>query len=105
MLPQLMNIKECSERLRVPIGTLRNWCSQKMIPYLKVNGRCLFDPREIERWLEGSVHREEDPNDYRFSRRGARVTHPATKGRTPFARAEVKIKNPQDMRDPKGRER
>jgi excisionase family DNA binding protein len=80
MLPQLMNIKECSERLRIPVGTLRNWCSQKRIPYLKVNGRCLFDPREIEKWLEGSMIREEDLSNYRFSHRRSRGAQPATKG-------------------------
>ena len=60
MIPQLLNIKECAERLRIPVGTIRNWCSQKRIPYVKVGGRCLFDPRELERWLEGSTVREQE---------------------------------------------
>jgi len=75
-----MNIKECSERLRIPVGTLRNWCSQRRIPFLKVNGRCLFDPREIERWLEGSMIREEDIPNYSLSHRRSKVNPLAIKG-------------------------
>lgn len=60
MIPQLMDIKECSELLKISIGTLRHWCSQKKIPYLKLHGRCLFDPREIDRWLEKLKIQEKD---------------------------------------------
>jgi len=59
MIPQLLDIKDCSQLLKIPVGTLRNWVSQKRIPYVKLGGRCLFNPKEIERWLEESTIREQ----------------------------------------------
>ena len=59
MIPQLWDIKECSERLRIPVGTLRNWVSQKRIPYVKLGGRCLFSEIDLRRWIEDSTIKEE----------------------------------------------
>ena len=35
-----LTIKEASEYLRIPVGTLRNWTSNGRIPYRKI-GRCV----------------------------------------------------------------
>jgi len=58
MIPEMLGIKELSARLGLPVGTLRNWVSERKIPFTKVGGRTLFDPREIERWLEATTVRE-----------------------------------------------
>jgi len=59
-MTQLLTLEEVAARLRVAPGTLRNWVSAKRIPVVKLGTRCLFDPREIERWIEANTQRERD---------------------------------------------
>jgi len=59
-MTQLLTLEEVSDRLRVAPGTIRNWVSAKRIPAVHLGRRCLFDPREIERWIEANSQRERD---------------------------------------------
>ena len=59
-MTQLLTLEEVAARLRVAPGTLRNWVSAKRIPVVKLGTRCLFDPRELERWIEANTQRERD---------------------------------------------
>ena len=56
-LPQrLWTIKETSEYLGVPIGTLYQWHHRGEGPQpYKVVGHLRYDPRVVMRWLEGSA--------------------------------------------------
>lgn len=60
MTSRLLTTEEVAELLRVAPGTVRNWVSAKRMPVVKLGTRCLFDPREIERWIESNSQRERD---------------------------------------------
>ena len=60
MSTRLLTVEEVAELLRVAPGTIRNMVSAKRIPVVKFSRRCLFDPREIERWIEANTQRERD---------------------------------------------
>ena len=59
-MTQLLTLQEVAARLRVAPGTVRNWVSAKRIPVVKLGSRCLFDPRELERWIEANSQRERE---------------------------------------------
>jgi len=59
MTVQLLSVAETAERLGIAVQTLRNWISQKRVPYVKLGRRTLFDPRQIERWLSQHTVREQ----------------------------------------------
>ena len=61
MSVHLLSVAETAERLGIAVQTLRNWISQKRVPYIKVGRRTMFDPREIERWLSLHTVREQGP--------------------------------------------
>jgi excisionase family DNA binding protein len=64
ILTKLLSVKELAILLGVHRVTIYDWVSQRMIPFVKVGARTMFDPREIERWLrersfpEGGGRRE-----------------------------------------------
>lgn len=60
MLAKLLNAHEVATLLGLHKVTIYDWVSQRRIPFVKVGGRTMFDPREIERWLEGSTVREQE---------------------------------------------
>ncbi len=72
MLPKLLSAHEVAVLLGVHKVTIYDWVSQRRIPFVKVGGRTMFDPREIERWLEGSTVREQE-----LSQGPARIVVPA----------------------------
>jgi hypothetical protein len=45
--PKLINIKELSKLISVPIGTLYNWCYLHRIPFIKAGRSLRFDPLEV----------------------------------------------------------
>lgn len=49
----LWNVKQASEAMGIPIYTLYGWVSRKKVPYVKVNGKLMFDPKDIRAWLDG----------------------------------------------------
>ena len=63
----LLTVKNVSELLGgIAPGTVYEWCALRQIPRVKVGRRTMFDPVEIERWLEQrrvQIKPSEDCND------------------------------------------
>jgi excisionase family DNA binding protein len=51
----LLKVHEVSELLKISVWTLRTWCSQKYIPYIKLHGAVRFRESEIDRWIKKNV--------------------------------------------------
>ena len=49
---QLLTEIQMAERLSVTPRTLRNWRSQRVVPYLKIRKVILFDPAKVIAALE-----------------------------------------------------
>lgn len=49
-----MKIDEVSEMTRLKPKTIREYCSRKLIPHIKLRGSVLFDPDDIIAWIEAS---------------------------------------------------
>lgn len=49
---RFIGIKECSQYLDVPIGTLYSWISLKKIPYHKFGKSVKFDLKDLEIWIK-----------------------------------------------------
>ena len=49
---KLVGVKELSEMLSIPIGTIYNMVSRREIPNVKIGRRTLFDLKTIEVWVE-----------------------------------------------------
>lgn len=47
-----MTVEEVSEFLNVPVATIRKWCSQRYIPYMKIGRHVRFSRRSLEDWLK-----------------------------------------------------
>ena len=50
----LIDVKQLSESTGLSVFTLYSWINQKRIPYVKVGRLVRFDPRKIEKWIEGN---------------------------------------------------
>ena len=48
---RLFTVEETKEIFRISRSTLYRWVMEKRIPYIKVGGRLLFKPSEIDRLL------------------------------------------------------
>ena len=57
-MKKLLTIKEAADILGVSVNTIYKWTSAKKIPYVKVGGRVMFDPDDLEAWIEA---RKVDP--------------------------------------------
>jgi len=47
----LVTYEQLSERLNVPVNTLRDWVYKRKIPFVKAGRLIRFKISEIERWL------------------------------------------------------
>ncbi len=56
----LINVKQLSESTGLSVFTLYSWINQKRIPYVKVGRLVRFDPKEIEKWIEGKTVEEKN---------------------------------------------
>ncbi len=56
----LINVKQLSESNGLSVFTLYSWINQKRIPYVKVGRLVRFDPRKIEKWIEGNTVEEKN---------------------------------------------
>ena len=56
----LINVKELSELTGLSVFTLYSWINQNKIPYVKVGRLIRFDPRKIEKWIEGNTVEEKN---------------------------------------------
>jgi excisionase family DNA binding protein len=48
---QNMDIRAAASRIGCSPFTLRTWVRQRMIPYIRVGRRIVFDPSEVEEFL------------------------------------------------------
>ena len=55
---RFLGVKELSEYLGIPAGTLRQWVHLKKLPYVKMGKSVKFDLRKIEEWVK---EREVEP--------------------------------------------
>ena len=51
MKKRLLDIRDASEYLGIPVNTLRCWCSRKTIPHVKIARMVRFDVEELDRWI------------------------------------------------------
>lgn len=52
MEKRYLGIKELSQYIGIPKGTLYVWVCQKRIPYAKIGGLLRFDLRQIDDWVK-----------------------------------------------------
>jgi hypothetical protein len=45
------NIKEVSEYTSIPVKTLYHWTNKKIIPYIKIERRIIFDLQDIDKLM------------------------------------------------------
>jgi len=53
-LKRYLRVEEVSEITRLKPKTIREYCSRKCIPHIKLHGSVLFDPDDIEAWIQAS---------------------------------------------------
>ena len=51
-MQELLTIDETAKILKINKQTLRNWCSQRKIPYKKIGRSVRFDTRSLEAWMK-----------------------------------------------------
>lgn len=51
-LDRLVTIDELSSLLKTSKATIYHWCHRQIIPYYRMGRLSLFDPVEVEAWLE-----------------------------------------------------
>ncbi len=56
----LIDVKQLSESTGLSVFTLYSWINQKRIPYVKVGRLVRFDPKKIEKWIEGNTVEEKN---------------------------------------------
>lgn len=49
---RFIGIKELSEYIGVPVGTIYSWTHMRKIPYLKLGKSVKFDLQELEVWFK-----------------------------------------------------
>ncbi len=54
MEKRLLNIKELSEYLGIPVNTLYCWVSSGKIPKVKLGRLVKFDIQDINQWIENN---------------------------------------------------
>lgn len=57
-MKKLIDINELSKNLSVPVRTIYEWTSMKVIPFYKVGRSVRFDGAEMDQWLK---ERKQEP--------------------------------------------
>lgn len=52
MEKRLLNIRETSEYLGIPVNTLYCWVSQRRIPFVKMGKRTMFDLSRLNDYID-----------------------------------------------------
>lgn len=55
-LDRLVTIPELSERLGVPVATIRDWIHTRYIPFVKIGRRIHFDVGVINEWIAAKAN-------------------------------------------------
>jgi excisionase family DNA binding protein len=75
----LLTVDQAAAVLNVAPKTLRNWCSLRAIPFLRVGGCLRFDGDALKQWLEARAVPEAEPRppiSELLARRRARTSLP-----------------------------
>jgi len=56
VLKQFLSVKDVSEMLGIPTGTIYNYICAGTIPYSKIGGHVKFSTRILEGWLKKQEH-------------------------------------------------
>jgi excisionase family DNA binding protein len=59
----LLTVEEAANRLGISKCSLRNWVSQRRIPYVKIGRRTLFNPTDLENLIKASTVEPLKPSD------------------------------------------
>jgi excisionase family DNA binding protein len=51
-LEPLLSVVQAARLLNISVPTLRQWLSQRQLPYVKVGRRTMLRPEDIERFIE-----------------------------------------------------
>jgi excisionase family DNA binding protein len=51
-MEQLLNNQQAAELLNISPHSLRGYVSRKMIPFIKIGRRTLFDPADLRAYIE-----------------------------------------------------
>lgn len=51
-MPQLLTIKQLSEKLSVPVSTLYQWVNEQKIPVVRLPNGLRFDEKKIQTWVD-----------------------------------------------------
>ena len=54
-LDRLVTISSLAERIRVPLGTIRDWIHMEYIPCVKLGRRIYFDVDVVNGWINGKA--------------------------------------------------
>jgi hypothetical protein len=57
---KLLSIDELVAQYGLPKWTVRSYCSQRKIPFIKIGRRVYFDPLSIEKWVQEHVQPVEE---------------------------------------------
>lgn len=49
---RLLTLEEVATWLQVSEGTLRRWCSQGLIPHIKLVQAYRFEPTQLQEWID-----------------------------------------------------
>jgi excisionase family DNA binding protein len=49
---KLLNVRQVAEQLNVSPWTIRSWRTKGQIPFIKLHKRILFDPADIDNFIE-----------------------------------------------------
>ena len=50
----LWNIRQAAEATGLSVYTLYSWISQRRIAYVKAGRRIMFDPKDIQAWIDAN---------------------------------------------------
>lgn len=51
-MDSLWDVNDVSEFLKVPVGTIRQWCSKQAIPHFKLGGHVRFRREDLLKWIQ-----------------------------------------------------
>lgn len=51
-MPQLITIKQLSEKISVPVSTLYQWVNDQKIPVVRLPNGLRFDEKKIQVWID-----------------------------------------------------
>ena len=48
----LLNVAQAADRLGLSVHTIRKYIELRRLPFVKIGARVLFDPEELERFID-----------------------------------------------------